>query len=133
MKAISARRAKGMNLGAFVNVADNSGGRIAKVISVKRAKTVRGRQVSCAVSDWVKVSIKAGQPEMTGQVFDAVVIRQRKPYRRLTGERIGFYDNAVVLLKDEKGNPKGTLIKGPTAREVIERWPHVAKIAGVVV
>ena len=133
MKAISARRAKGMNLGAFVNVADNSGGRIAKVISVKRAKTVRGRQVSCAVSDWVKVSIKAGQPEMTGQVFDAVVIRQRKQYRRLTGERIGFYDNAVVLLKDEKGNPKGTLIKGPTAREVIERWPHVAKIAGVVV
>ena len=133
MKAISARRARGMNLGAFVNVADNSGGRIAKVVSVKRAKTVRGRQVSCAVSDWVKVSIKAGQPEMTGQVFDAVVIRQRKPYRRLTGERIGFYDNAVVLLKDEKGNPKGTLIKGPTAREACERWPHVAKIAGVVV
>ncbi|MFH0832043.1 MAG: uL14 family ribosomal protein [archaeon] len=133
MKAISSTRVYGMNLGAFVTVADNSGARIAKVVSVKRAKTVRGRQVACSISDWVKVSIKAGQPELKGQVFDAVVIRQRKPYRRFTGERIGFFDNAVVLLKDEKGNPKGTLIKGPTAREVIERWPHVAKIAGVVV
>ena len=53
MKAISARRAKGMNLGAFVNVADNSGGRIAKVISVKRAKTVRARQVSFSLSNLV--------------------------------------------------------------------------------
>ena len=66
---------------------------------------------------------------MKGQVFDAVVIRQRKPYRRLTGERVCFEDNAVALLKDEKGNPKGTQIKGPVAREVMERWSSVAKIA----
>ena len=132
MKAISARHVTGLNLGALVNVADNSGARIAKIVSVKRAKTVRGRQVSCAVSDWVKASVRVGDPEMKGQVFDAVVIRQRRAYRRLTGERICFYDNAIVLLKDDKGNPKGTVIKGPVAREVIERWPHVAKIAGVV-
>ena len=38
-----------------------------------------------------------------------------------------------IDLKDEKGNPKGTQIKGPIAREVLERWPSVAKIASIVV
>ena len=69
---------------------------------------------------------------MRGKVFDAIVIRQKKPYRRLNGERIAFEDNAVALLKDEKGNPKGTQIKGPVGREVMERWPQVAKIASMV-
>ena len=70
---------------------------------------------------------------MTGQVFDAVIIRVKKPYRRLNGERICFTDNAVALLKDDKGNPKGTQIKGAVAREVQERWKEVAKIAKIVV
>jgi len=69
---------------------------------------------------------------MKGVVFDAVVIRQKKPYRRNTGERVCFEDNAVALLKDEKGNPKGTQIKGPVAREVQERWKEVAKLAQFV-
>ena len=68
---------------------------------------------------------------MKGKVFDAVIIRQKKPWRRLTGERICFEDNAVALLKDEKGNPKGTQIKGPIAKEIIERWPSVAKLSSM--
>jgi large subunit ribosomal protein L14 len=133
MKAVSSKRIRAINLGALVNATDNSGARIVKIVSVKRGKSVYGRQVACCIGDWVKVSVRAGDPELKGQVFDAVVVRQKKPVRRLTGERICFSDNAVVLLKDEKGNPKGTIIKGPVAREVVERWPHVAKIAGVVV
>ncbi len=69
---------------------------------------------------------------MKGKVFDAVLIRQKRPYRRLNGERIMFEDNAVAILKDDKGNPKGTQIKGVVAREIQERWPQVAKIAGSV-
>jgi large subunit ribosomal protein L14 len=69
---------------------------------------------------------------MKGEVFDAVVVRQKKPWRRNTGERVCFTDNAVVLLKDEKGNPKGTQVKGAIAREVQERWKEVAKIASSV-
>ena len=69
---------------------------------------------------------------MRGQVFDAVVIRQKKSYKRITGERVCFEDNAVALLKDEKGNPKGTIIKGPVAREIMERWKEVAKLAQFV-
>jgi len=129
MKAIGAKRVPGINLGTLVNVADNSGAKVVKVIAVKGGKSVKGRQIAAGIADWVKVSVRKGLPEMKGHVFDAVVVRQRKPYRRLTGERIAFEDNAVVLLKDEKGNPKGTLIKGPIAREVAERWPFVSKLA----
>jgi len=43
-----------------------------------------------------------------------------------------FEDNAVAILKDEKGNPKGTQIKGPIAKEVMERWQSVAKLASIV-
>jgi large subunit ribosomal protein L14 len=132
MKAISARATKGLNLGSYVNVADNSGARVAKIVSVKRGKGKKGRQVGVKIADMVKVSVKKGDPEMRGKVFDAVVIRQKKPYRRKDGERISFEDNAVAILKDEKGNPKGTQIKGPVAREVMERWPSVAKIASMV-
>ena len=69
---------------------------------------------------------------MKGKVFDAVLIRQKKAFRRLNGERVMFEDNAVAILKDDKGNPKGTKIKGPIAREVQERWVQVAKIASIV-
>ena len=133
MRAVSARVTLALNLGAKVVVADNSGGRIARIVSVKRGKGRKGRQLGARVGDWVKVSIKKGIPDMKGKVFDAIVVRQRKPYRRLTGERVAFEDNAVAILKDEKGNPKGTQIKGPIAREVQERWTSVAKIASIVV
>ena len=94
---------------------------------------MKKRQQYAKIADWVKVSVRKGKPEMKGQVFDAVIIRQRRPYRRKTGERIAFSDNAVALLKDDKGNPKGTQIKGPIAREISERWPSVSKIARIVV
>ena len=132
MKAISSVRPRGLNLGAIVVVADNCGGKLAKIVGVKRGKSVKGRQQSAGIADQVKVSIRSGIPEMAGQVFDAIVIRQRKEWRRRTGERICFEDNAVAILKDEKGNPKGTQIKGPIAREVNERWPLVSKIASIV-
>lgn len=132
MKAIGAKTTQGLNLGAKMIASDNSGAKIIKIVSVKRAKAKKGKQVAAKLADWVKVSVKKGVPDMKGKVFDAVVIRQKKSYRRLNGERIAFEDNAVAILKDDKGNPKGTQIKGPIAREVMERWPSVAKIASIV-
>ncbi len=132
MKAISARITPGLNLGAILVVADNSGGKIARLVSVKRGKGTKGRQGCAKVADMVKVSIRKGIPDMKGKVFDAIVVRQKKNYRRKDGERVAFEDNAVAILKDVKGDPKGTQIKGPVAREVMERWPHVAKIASIV-
>ncbi|MDO8508424.1 MAG: uL14 family ribosomal protein [Nanoarchaeota archaeon] len=132
MKAINARVTRGLNIGSKVVASDNSGARIVRITSVVHGKSKKGRQQYAKVADWVKVSVRAGKPDMKGVVFDAVVIRQRKAYRRKTGERVAFEDNAVALLKDDKGNPKGTQIKGPVAREVQERWSSVAKIAQYV-
>jgi len=132
MKAISAKTTAGLNLGAKMIASDNSGAKIVKLVSVKRGKGKKGKQGCAKIADWVKVSVKKGIPDMKGKVSDAVVIRQKKSYRRLNGERIAFEDNAVAILKDEKGNPKATQIKGPVAREVLERWPQVAKIASIV-
>jgi len=132
MKAIGARVTRGLNVGSMLVAADNSGARIVRIAGVKHGKTTKGRQMPAKVGDWVKVSVRAGKPDMKGVVFDAVVIRQRKPYMRKTGERVCFEDNAVALLKDEKGNPKGTQIKGPVAREIQERWKEVSKIADFV-
>jgi large subunit ribosomal protein L14 len=132
MKAVSARTTRSLNLGAKMIAADNSGAKIVRLVSVKKYKTKKGKQACAKISDWVKVSVKKGVPAMKGKVFDAVLIRQKKSYRRLNGERVAFEDNAVAILKDDKGNPKGTQIKGPIAREVLERWPSVAKIASIV-
>lgn len=133
MKAVAAKLTRGLNIGSIITAADNSGARIVKIVSVKRGKGRRGRQQPAKIGDWVKVSVKKGVPDMKGKVFDAVVIRQKKPYRRNTGERIAFIDNAAALLKDEKGNPKGTQIKGPVPREISSKWPQVAKIAQFVI
>ncbi len=132
MKAISARATEGLNIGTNLIASDNSGAKIVRIVSVKKSKAKKRKQVAAKIADWVKVSVKKGLPDMKGKVFDAVVIRQKKPFRRLTGERVAFEDNAVAILKDEKGNPKGSQIKGPVAREVQERWAQVAKIASIV-
>ena len=129
MKGVSAKLTRSLNIGSHVLASDNSGARIVKIVSVKHGKSTKGRQQYAKIGDWVKISVRKGNPEMKGEVFDAVVIRQKKPYRRNTGERVAFTDNAVVLLKDEKGNPKGTQIKGPIAKEVSDRWQFLGKIS----
>ncbi|MCH7850036.1 MAG: uL14 family ribosomal protein [Nanoarchaeota archaeon] len=132
MKSVSAKPTRGLNIGSIVDACDNSGARIVRIVSIKHGKTRKGRQGYAKIADWVKVSVRKGDPKMKGEVFDAIVVRQKKPWRRNTGERICFSDNAVALLKDEKGNPKGTQIKGPIAREIQERWKEVARIASIV-
>jgi large subunit ribosomal protein L14 len=132
MKAISARATRGLNIGSLVETCDNSGARVVKIVAVKKTKSRKGRQISAKIADWIKVSVRKGDPKLKGEVFDAVIVRQRKPWRRKTGERVCFTDNAVVLLKDGKGNPKGTQIKGGVAREIQERWKEVAKLAGAI-
>ena len=132
MKAVSAKATKSLNIGSLLEACDNSGARICRIVSIKHGKTSKGRMGYAKIADHVKVSVRKGDPKMKGEVFDAVLVRQRKPWLRNTGERVCFSDNAVVLLKDEKGNPKGTQIKGSVAREVQERWKEIAKIAGGV-
>jgi len=132
MKSVTSKPTRSLNIGSLLEACDNSGARIVKIVSIKRGKTKKGRQGYAKVADWVKVSVRKGDPKMKGEVFDAIIVKQRKPWRRSNGERVCFSENGVALLKDEKGNPKGTQIKGPIAREIQERWKEVAKIASII-
>ena len=133
MKAVSARTTAGFNIGAKMIATDNSGAKIVKIVSVKKGKGRKKRQQRAKIADWVKVSVQKGVPDMKGKVFDAVIVRQKRPFRRFSGERIMFEDNAVAILKDDKGNPKGTIFKGPIAKESAARWPAVSKVAKIIV
>src|SRR3989344_6517461 len=117
MKPIASRVSRALPVGTRIEVCDNSGAKIIKIFSVKGGKTTKGRYPAAGVGDMVNASIVKGRPGMKKQVVQAVIVRQRKSYRRLTGERIKFEDNAAIILKDEKGSPKCTRFKGAIAKE----------------
>jgi large subunit ribosomal protein L14 len=133
MKAVKASLTRGLPHTANVLACDNSGARILRIISVRNAKTVKGRKPTATIGDYVMCSVVEGKPEMRKTVVPAIIVRQRMPYRRLDGTRVRFEDNAAVVIKDDLGNPKGTMIKGPIAKEAADRWPLVAKIASIVI
>ncbi len=133
MKALKARITRSLPHYARLNVCDNSGARILKVVSVLGHKTVKGRKPAAGVGSVITASVVEGKPDMRKQVVKAVVVRQKKEYRRLDGTRIKFEDNSAVVLKDDLGNLKGTMIKGPVAKEACDRFPSIAKVASMIV
>ncbi|MEM0494765.1 MAG: 50S ribosomal protein L14 [Thermofilum sp.] len=122
----------GLFMESLVKVADNSGATLARIIGVVHYKPVWRRIPGAGVGDMVVVSIRAGKHELRKQVMRAVIVRQRRPYRRADGTWIAFEDNAVVIMTPE-GEPKGTEIRGPVAKEAIERWPSLAPLASIIV
>ncbi|MCS7093926.1 MAG: 50S ribosomal protein L14 [Candidatus Aenigmarchaeota archaeon] len=132
MKGISSSVTKALNVGSYVTCADNTGAKIVQIISVKTYKGKRRRNPKAGVGDLVKVVVKKGDVKVRKQMFDAVIIRQKKEYRRANGMRISFEDNAVVIVNEE-GEPKGTEIRGPVAREAVERFSAIGKVAAMVV
>ncbi|MBN1156068.1 50S ribosomal protein L14 [Candidatus Woesearchaeota archaeon] len=133
MKASKSRITKGLPMGAYVETCDNSGAKVIKIFNVKNLKTVKGRIMSCGVGDLVMAAVKKGRPDMRKQTVLAIIVRQRREYRRPDGTRIKFEDNAAVVVKDEDGNPKGTMLKGVIAQEAVDKWPGIAKLASIVV
>ena len=133
MKALTSNVTRGLPVGARVETCDNSGAKVIKVFTVVGLNTVKGRLPAAGVGDLVMASVIKGRPDMRKQVVYAVIVRQKKEYRRRDGTRIKFEDNSAVVLKDEKGNPKGTTFKGPIAKEACDRWPPIAKVASIIV
>jgi len=132
MKPITARITKTLQAGSFLNCADNTGATLLQVISVKGYKGVKRRSPKCGIGDWIVCSVKGGDEKLMHEVVQAIIIRQRKEYRRASGIRVKFEDNAAVLI-NEKGEPRGTKIKGPIAKEVVERFSVIGKIATMVI
>ena len=133
MKAIKSNIVKSLPAGAEVPTCDNSGAKKICIMSVKGHKTVKGRKPAAGVGDYVTASVKVGVPGVKKTVVNAIIVRQKKEYRREDGTRIKFEDNAAVVLKDERGTPKGTILKGPISKEAAERWPGIAKLASIIV
>ncbi|MCL5802931.1 MAG: 50S ribosomal protein L14 [Candidatus Thermoplasmatota archaeon] len=132
MRGIAGRQQRGLPLGATMPCADNSGAKIISLIDVKAYHGVASRIPAAGVGDMFIAAVKKGTPEMRAKVVYAVVIRQRRPYRRSDGTMIEFEENAAVLVTPE-GEVRGSEIKGPVAREAAERWPRIAAIASTIV
>ncbi len=132
MKGMKANIPRSLNAGAQINCVDNTGARVVEIISVIRYRGVKNRMPKAGIGEMCVVSVKKGTPEMRKQILRAVVIRQKKEFRRPNGLRVSFEDNAVVITDDD-GNPKGSEIKGPVAREVAERFPKIASAASIIV
>ncbi len=133
MKAVKAKVSKALPIGARVECADNSGAKVIQIITVKGYKTRTRRLMAAGVGDLVTATVKVGKPDMRHKLVKGIIIRQRKEFTRPDGQKVKFEDNAAIVLKDvELGLPKGTLIKGPIAKEVAIRWPAVAKIATMI-
>jgi large subunit ribosomal protein L14 len=132
MKALSAKITKYLPVGATLECVDNTGAKKLQIITIYGYKGKRRTKPHGGVGNLVMCRVKVGDEKMRHQKVRAVIIRQRKEYRRAEGVYICFEDNAAVSV-NEKGEPLGKLIKGPVAREAVERFPLVGKIANIVV
>merc|ERR1712194_584075 len=90
------------------------------------------RLPKASVGDKCMCSVKKGKPELRKKVMPAVVVRQRKAYRRREGHFLYFEDNAAVIV-NIRGEMKGSAITGPIAKECSELWPRIAAHAGSIV
>ena len=103
---------------SIMNVADNTGAKSVKVIRIMGGSHVK----SGGIGDVIVASVRAATPGgvvKKGEVVKCVIVRTTKSQRRADGTHIRFDDNAVVII-DKDGNPKGTRIFGPVARELRE-------------
>jgi large subunit ribosomal protein L14 len=103
-------------LKSILQVADNTGARKASMIGVLHAK---GR-LCARVGDMIKVNIKESAPEAAvkkGQKAIGIIVRTKAPIKRADGTYVKFDNNAIVIV-DEAGNPRGTRVFGPVAREL---------------
>jgi large subunit ribosomal protein L14 len=102
-----------------LEVADNSGAKKVRCFKVLKGSKRR----YAAVGDVIVCSVKDADPKglvKKGDVVKAVIVRTKSYIRRPDGSLLRFYDNSCVIL-DDKGNPRGTRIFGPVAREVREK------------
>lgn len=123
---------------SYVDVADNTGAKVAMVIRVLGGSTARRgyTRKTAGIGDTVVATIKKALPggdAKKGDIVKAVVVRTRYPVRRADGSYVRFDRNAVVLIDDNK-EPRGTRIFGAVARELRDRnFMKIISLASEVV
>lgn len=106
-----------IQLRSMLKVADNSGAK--KVSCIKVLGGYKKRYAR--IGDIITVAVKEAAPHSMvkkGEVLHAVIVRQRKEFRRTDGSYIRFDENAAVIVDRKSKEPKGTRIFGPVAREL---------------
>jgi large subunit ribosomal protein L14 len=131
-RPLTIRTVRGLNTGSRIKCIDNSGAKICEIAAIKGYHGTRGRQPRATIGDMVFVAVKSGTPEYRKKLAKAVITSMRKEFRRADGTRIKFEENTCVLVDDE-GGPKGSEVKAVIAKEAIERWNKIGKVAKVVV
>lgn len=115
--------------GTVLNVADNSGAKMLKVIGIPQ----KGKARVASLGDVVSVSIRGADSKGVVQdhaIEQAVIVRVKKEVRRPDGSYIRFDDNAGVVIDKKTSGPKGSRIFGPVAREVREHgFKKIASLA----
>ena len=118
---------------SIVKIADNTGakvGRIFKVLGGSKKRYAR-------IGELVVLSIQVAEPRKAvkkKEVVQAVVVRQKAPFRRKDGSYLRFDENAVVIIEKGKQDPKGGRIFGPIPREIAELgYQKIASLAPEIV
>lgn len=121
-----------IQLRTMLNVADNSGAKKIMCIQVRGGSYRRYG----TIGDTIVASVKEAIPNSNiskGDVVKAVIVRTKKEIRRRDGSYVRFDDNAAVII-DNNGDPKGTRIFGPVARELREKkYMRIVSLAPEVV
>jgi large subunit ribosomal protein L23e len=125
------RMTRGIQVESLITCADNSGAKTLRVIGVRGYQGRLNRLPAAAPGDILVVSVRKGKPDLRKKVHYAVLLRQKKIWRRADGTHIGFEDNAAVLINN-KGELKGAQIAGPVPREVADAWPKIASQASSI-
>jgi large subunit ribosomal protein L14 len=122
----------------YLDIADNSGAKLAMCIKVLRGSSSRGkfkRRVA-HIGDVVICAVKKAMPAgeiKKGEIIRCVVVRTKHPTKRPDGSYVRFDKNAAVVI-DPEGNPRGTRIFGAVARELRDKnFMKIVSLASEVV
>lgn len=117
-----------ITLGTRLEVADNSGAKEVECIHVDGGSVVRWANVGGTITVVVKKALPAGKV-LKAQVHKAIIVRTKKQVKRRDGSTVSFENNAAVII-NKKGEPIGTRVFGPVAREIRERgYIKIASLA----
>lgn len=118
---------------SLVKITDNSGAKIGRVFKILGGSKRRYARIG----DKVLLSVQSAEPRKLvkkKEIIQAVVVRQKQPFRRKDGSYIRFDENSVVLLEKDKQEPRANRIFGPIPREISERgYQKIASLAPEVV
>jgi len=118
---------------SIVSIADNTGAKIGRVFKVVGSSKKRYAEIG----EVVIISIQKAEPRKAVKKKDihrAVVVRQKKAFRRKDGSYVRFDENAVVLIDKTKGEPIGGRVFGPIPRELSEKgYQKIASLAPEIV